>query len=419
LDAENATSYHPFSPERTLTLTLLIDLDNTLLGNGMDTFIPAYLKSLGDYISKLVPSEEMIPVMLAATQKMFDNDNPAKTLKDVFDENFYSNLGLEEIEARDHFENFYAETFPKLRGITQYRPQAVEMVMTAISRGYQVGIATNPLFPRTAIIQRLEWAGLSPDEYPFCLIPAYESFHYAKPNPAFFAEFLGQMGWTKGPVVMVGDDLDHDVRGARGMGIPVFWITGDDLIPSDGPSNPPPQGGIEDVLPWIDSHELMDLEPDFSTPSALIAILRGIPGALNSILSNLSVEDYPQRPQPEEWSITEIACHLRDVESEVNLPRIKRVINEGNPFITGVDTDRWAGERDYHQQDGALALQDFVSSRREALALLNGLDLDGWDRPARHTIFGPTHLKELVSIIAGHDQLHITQVHQVLSKIKS
>jgi len=29
-----------------MTLTLLLDLDDTLLTNGMDTFIPAYLKAL-------------------------------------------------------------------------------------------------------------------------------------------------------------------------------------------------------------------------------------------------------------------------------------------------------------------------------------------------------------------------------------
>ena len=38
LAAGNATSYHPFLPEHHVTLTLLIDLDNTLLDNDMDTF---------------------------------------------------------------------------------------------------------------------------------------------------------------------------------------------------------------------------------------------------------------------------------------------------------------------------------------------------------------------------------------------
>ena len=75
-------------------------------------------------------------------------------------------------------------------------------------------IATNPLFPRTAIYQRLEWAGLPPDKYPFSLIPSYETFHFAKPNPTYFAEFLTISGWPDGPMIMVGNDLEHDILGS-------------------------------------------------------------------------------------------------------------------------------------------------------------------------------------------------------------
>ena len=39
--------------------------------------------------------------------------------------------------------------------------------------------------------------------------------------------------------------------------------------------------------------------------------------------------------------MTEIICHLRDVEREVNLPRIRRVLAEQNPFLVGEVTDVW------------------------------------------------------------------------------
>ena len=58
-------------------------------------------------------------------------------------------------------------------------------------------VATNPIFPRKAILHRLSWAGLAPEQVPFALITDYERFHFAKPNPAFFAEILAQLGLAK------------------------------------------------------------------------------------------------------------------------------------------------------------------------------------------------------------------------------
>ena len=89
-----------------------------------------------------------------------------------------------------------------------------------------LAIATNPLFPLTAIEQRLDWAGLSPEEYPFSIVPSYENAHFAKPNPAFLAELLARLGWPEGPVVMVGDDPDNDVRCGLELGLARFLVEG-------------------------------------------------------------------------------------------------------------------------------------------------------------------------------------------------
>jgi hypothetical protein len=107
-------------------------------------------------------------------------------------------------------------------------------------------------------------------------------------------------------------------------------------------------------------------------------------------------------------------CHLRDVDSEVNLPRLQKVLNEGNPFLPGQDTDPWAEIRHYCQQDGLQALYDFTKTRLELLGLLENLPPAGWERRARHAIFGPTNLRELVNIITGHDILHVQQIFRAL-----
>jgi len=107
-------------------------------------------------------------------------------------------------------------------------------------------------------------------------------------------------------------------------------------------------------------------------------------------------------------------CHLRDVEIEVYLPRVRMVISEINPFLPGVDTDPWAAERNYVSQDPKEALHSFVNARMELITMLKTLDPAGWDRQARHAILGPTTLRELVNILLSHDRLHIQQIHKTV-----
>jgi hypothetical protein len=101
------------------------------------------------------------------------------------------------------------------------------------------------------------------------------------------------------------------------------------------------------------------------------------------------------------------------VEREVNLPRIRKVLAEENPFLVGEVTDVWVKERQSAKQDGRQALAEFTTARKESLGLLNGLQAE-WSRPARHAIFGPTALQELVGFVAGHDRAHIQQVWKTL-----
>ena len=418
LAVDNAIRYRPSLLEKPLTLTLLIDLDDTLLGNSMETFIPAYLSALGERLADHSPPEKTAQTLMIATRQMFDNNCPAQTLEAAFDPHFYPTLGIEKPEIKGDLEHFYGEIFPTLEHLTQPIPEAVEFIEQAIQRGYRIGIATNPLFPRAAILHRLEWAGLSPKKYSFDLIPAYEDFHFAKPNPAFFAEFLGRMGWPEGPVLMIGNDLDHDVRGAQGMGIPVFWISDGSVGLSQGILPPNKQGSISDILPWIDSIPNDELVPEYSSRNAIAATLRGCAAALNSMANAFPIQLWNECPEPEEWCLTAIFCHLRDVEREVNLPRLQAIKTQENPFIIGIDTDAWADERNYKDQNGYAAQQDFIKTRSQTLKLLDQLSDDEWQRPAQHAIFGPTNMQEIVSIIAGHDRLHTCQVYETINTIR-
>lgn len=392
---------------------LLFDLDDTLLGNDIDTFIPAYLKTLATRMSQVADPLYLTKTLLSATHQMVENQDPSQTLEQKFDQAFYPRLGVTRQQVQPIIDDFYSLDFPHLKTLTQQKPEAIRVVHQVIDRGDKAAIATNPLFPRTAILQRLEWAGLPVGQVPYSLVPSYETFHFAKPNPAYFAEFLGQLGWLKVPVVMVGNDLELDITSAAQLGLPVFWLNQDGNPGSKAQGLQYPQGSIGDLLPWLDAAHIEPMPASFTSPHALLAVLRATPAALSSLLCHRD-DHWSRSPSPGEWSPGEVLCHLRDVDAEVNLPRLQKLLNERNPFFPGQDTDPWAEIRKYHKQDGRMALDEFTSVRKSILSLLENLAPEDWERQARHAIFGPIKLRELVNIIAGHDILHIQQVYRAL-----
>jgi HAD superfamily hydrolase (TIGR01549 family) len=397
--------------------TLLLDLDNTLITNDKEPFVGAYVKTLANRLSSNIDPNSIIKTLLSATKTMAQNQQPDLTLMDVFDTVFYPALGVRKEDVQATINQFYDRDFPGLRALTSPRPEAVRLVEQALGLGYQIGIATNPLFPLTAIQQRLAWANLPVDRYRFALVPSYSSFHFAKPDPAYFAEFLAQMGWPNGPVIMVGDDIEMDIVGARQLGIASFWISSGADTTWTGSDPEPPRGSLADVLPFVESVPAELSTKNFNTPQSMLAVLRSTPAALQTLCRSIEITNWPVRPEENEWSLTEILCHLRDVEAEVFLPRFEKIIGEENPFIIGLETDVWADERHYNQQDGPQALVDFITMRKKLLSQLSPLPAEAWQRPARHAIFGPTHLQELAGFTLEHDRLHIQQFFNHIIRI--
>jgi hypothetical protein len=125
--------------------------------------------------------------------------------------------------------------------------------------------------------------------------------------------------------------------------------------------------------------------------------------------------DWYTRPESGEWSLTEVMCHLRDVESEVHQHRFQMLIGEDNAFIPGVSADEWAVTRNYQGQDGPKATELYLLARQETLSLLKSLAESYWQRQGRHAFFGPTSMHELLHLAVRHDELHWEQLTALLA----
>jgi FMN phosphatase YigB (HAD superfamily) len=396
-----------------MTLTLLLDLDDTLLNTNLESFVPAYFQALAKELAPQIAPELMFRALISGTRLMNESEDFSHTLQEVFDAEFFPQINIPRDALESALENFYDNVFPTLAGLTSQRPEAKPVVDWAFSQGFRIAIATDPLLPRKATYHRLRWAGFEPEQ--FELISTFDHFHFSKTHPAYYGEVLGRMGWPEGPVLMVGNDVERDILPARMLGLATYHV--DDEPASRSGPEAGGRGELADLRPWIESTDLATLTPSFKSIDSVLGILSATPAALNGLSCGLDPFAWSHEPTPDDWALTEIVCHLRDTEREIHQMQIKLFRAQKEPFIPRPDTSVWASQRDYLHEDGVSALMEFNDARRETLAMIKKIATDEWEQRARHAIFGPTNFLEVASFIADHDRMHIQQVWSTLKKL--
>jgi len=392
-----------------MPLTLLFDLDDTLLETNVDSFVPAYFQALTQYLEPRVLPTVALRALILGMSAMNDSDDPTRTLQDVFDSDFYPRIGLPKEELVEALDTFYDEVFPTLGSLTRQKPEAGSLIRWALDCNFRIAIATDPLFPRKATYHRLRWAGFDPEQ--FEVVSTNENFHFTKTHPAYYAEVLGNMGWSDGPILMVGNDLHRDILPAQKLGLKTY------LVETESGSNPENEAGgrLDGLRPWLESRDLSTLETSFKSRDAILGIMSSTPAVLQTLTKSLTNEQWTHEPTREDWAINEIICHLRDTEREIHTSQLDLMTERMDAFIPRPDTSVWANERDYLHVDGALALREFAAARMKNLKRLRGVSDEMWARRARHAIFGPTDFLEVIGFMAEHDRMHIQQAWKTMN----
>ena len=140
-----------------------------------------------------------------------------------------------------------------------------------------------------------------------------------------------------------------------------------------------------------------------ATPETLAGLLRGVsPAQARSAVGG-----------DESWSVVEVLCHLRDAE-EINLGRVRAMLDENNPEIAGFDQLALAREHNYREAEPLTALADFTRLRAEYIAVLAALAPPDWERPARHKEFGTITIVAQALHRTSHDAIHCAQIARQL-----
>jgi len=223
---------------------LLFDLDGTLLDNDMKTFLPRYFQALTAKMAHIFPPEELVRMLMASTRVMIRNNDPAKTNAQVFWEDFEPRSGHSREELEPLFADFYAHEYRELRACVRCKPEARPLLERALELGYELVIATNPLFPRLAIEERLHWAGIA--DLPFKLVTSYEDMHFCKPHPGYYQEVLARIGREARECLMTGNSVGEDIAPAQQVGLYTFLVLDNVLDPVEG-VEPHFQGSLADL----------------------------------------------------------------------------------------------------------------------------------------------------------------------------
>jgi FMN phosphatase YigB (HAD superfamily) len=202
--------------------TFIFDLDGTLLPMpDQELFLNTYFKALA---IKIVPHgidpQKLVKAVWACTKAMIENDGSI-TNEQRFWENFCGLLGEEIRQLEPVFEDFYRNEFVVTRSTTGTNPLAQECIKLLKEKGYQVVLATNPVFPRVATYTRMQWAGLDPED--FDLITTYENSSYCKPNLEYYRAILQYIGKEPQECIMVGNDVKEDMC-AAGLEMDTFLL---------------------------------------------------------------------------------------------------------------------------------------------------------------------------------------------------
>lgn len=206
---------------------VLFDLDGTLLDLEVDRFMSHYVEALSRELAPYLAAERFQPALMSATGAMIANDG-SMTNEERFWTTFEAQTGVDRTPLFPVIERFYREVFPQLAFVARPVKIAPKIVDVVKAAGVIVVLATNSIFPKAAILERMRWAQLDPAA--FDLITSFETMHASKPNPMYYLEICRRVGVAPEDAVMIGNDPKLDVNAAKAAGLAAYLV--DDVTPA-------------------------------------------------------------------------------------------------------------------------------------------------------------------------------------------
>ena len=135
------------------------------------------------------------------------------------------------------------------------------------------------------------------------------------------------------------------------------------------------------------------------------------------------VEQFPERyalwtPKAGAWSAHLTLAHLRDTEREGFSVRIRRVLEEDEPFLEDFPGGVWAAR---WQPSGPMTetLAEYLVASRETDARLCGVADAAWSRAGAHPSFGRLTLTGWLERMHFHLADHLSQILAIRAALRT
>ncbi|HIY30949.1 MAG TPA: HAD family hydrolase [Candidatus Mediterraneibacter avicola] len=231
---------------------ILFDLDGTLLPMVQDEFVKFYMPLLAkSYMNAGVSLDpkKFIGAVWAGYEAMVKNDGSC-TNREAFWSYIEPELPISTEESEKIALNFYADEFNQAICTTKPNPVSNQIVKRAKERGFETYLATNPVFPRCATMNRIRWAGLDAED--FKVITTYETCTYCKPNPEYFRGILEEFSLDPSECLMVGNDVAEDLS-IRSLGVKTYLVTDTMENKKNLPIDAEYMGTLDELLKFIET----------------------------------------------------------------------------------------------------------------------------------------------------------------------
>jgi DinB superfamily len=143
-----------------------------------------------------------------------------------------------------------------------------------------------------------------------------------------------------------------------------------------------------------------------------IAVFRRTPDVLTGVVAAVPERIVTIPEAPGKWSIRHVVQHLADSEM-VGGVRLRLVLAQDRPPLTGYDQDLWAARLHYHEAVPEESLETFRVLRRGNVRLIERASPEDLHRVGVHAERGEESLAHHLRLYAGHDILHLRQIDRI------
>lgn len=227
---------------------VLIDLDGTLLPMDFDVFLNGYISAVSTTAESVGLTKELFKKGLwSGIVKMMENDGTISN-EQAFWRAFTFVTGAQKDSAEGVLNNFYSTNFNGVKKYCGFTKNASVLVQKLKQKGYNLILATNPVFPKIATLSRLNWAGV--DSKNFTFISTYENSSYCKPNVKYYLEILQKLNLNASECLMIGNDVLDDMV-AKSANIETFLLTDCLINKNNEDINNYNNGNFEDLFKFL------------------------------------------------------------------------------------------------------------------------------------------------------------------------